>query len=59
MKSDEVVPEISSFLSEVNLKNQAKESDVFNWWNLNKSKYPHLASFAERKYVSAPPSSIF
>ena len=57
MKSDEVISEINSFLTEVNLKSQAKEADVLKWWNLNKSKYPHLASFA-RKYLSASPSSV-
>ena len=58
MKSDEVIAEINSFLTEVNLKSQAKEADVLEWWNLNKSKYPHLASFA-RKCLSAPPSSVY
>ena len=58
MKSDEVISEINSFLTEVNLNSQAKETDVFKWWNLNKSKYPHLASFA-RKYLSAPLSSVY
>ena len=58
MKSDEVIAEINSFLTEVNLKSQAKEADVLEWWNLNKSKYPHLASFV-RKCLSAPPSSAY
>ena len=27
---------------------ETKEGEVFNWWNLNKKKYPHHASFARK-----------
>ena len=58
IKSDEVFAEINSFLIEENLRSHTKEADVLQWWNLNRAKYPYLASFA-RKCLSAPPSSVY
>ena len=41
-----------------NLNAETKKDKVFNWWNFNKTKYPHLVSFA-RKYHAAPSSSVY
>jgi len=35
-----------------------ESEEVLNWWNFNKTKYPHLASFA-MKYRAAPSSSVY
>ena len=55
---EEIQAEIKGFFSTENLDKVTKEDKVLNWWNLNKTKYPHLASFA-RKYLAAPSSSVY
>ena len=55
----EIETEIKAFLAENNLPaEEVKEAEVLSWWNLNKKKYTHLARFA-RRYLSAPPSSVY
>ena len=44
-------------ISTENLNVETKE-DIVERWNLNDSKYPHLASF-ERKYFAVPSSSVY
>ena len=49
----------SFFFAENNLPaEEVKEIEVLSWWNPNKKKYTHLAWFS-RRYLSAPPSSIY
>ena len=50
--------EIKGFFATDCLKVEAEEAKVLNWSNLNKTKYPNIASFA-RKYLSTPSSSVF
>ena len=54
--NDESVVEVKEFLDTWNLSAQAKEAEALCWWNLNKSKYQHLASFTT--YRSAPLFSV-
>lgn len=56
-KNDELQAEIRLYLAVPNLNSLANESEVFSWWNANKSQYPHMASFAQR-LLCAPPSSV-
>ena len=54
----EIEAEIKGFFATENLNAEKKEDKVFNWWNLNKSKYPHVASIA-RKYLAVPSSPVY
>ena len=54
----EIKAEIKGFFATENLTAETEEGKVLNCRNLNKTKYPHLASFA-RKYFSAPSSSMY
>ena len=51
---------IKLYLTEENLSTElVEEAKVFSWWNSNKrKKNTHLARFA-RRYLSAPPSSVY
>ena len=48
--SEQIEAEIKDFFDTENLNVETKEDEVLNLLNLNKSKYPHLASFAQ-KYI--------
>ena len=54
----EIEAEIKDFFTTENLNAETEEVKVLNWWNFNKTKYPHLASFAW-KYSPAPSSVSF
>ena len=43
--------EIKGFFATEKLKAESKEDKVLNWWNLNKSKYLELASYAKKKNI--------
>ena len=55
---EEIETEIKGFFATENLNAETKEEKVLNYWNLNGSKYPHLASFA-REYFAVPSSSVY
>ena len=52
---EEIEEEIKGFFVTDNLNTEAKQDKVLNWWNFNKSKYSHLASFAR----TAPLFSVY
>ena len=47
--------EEKGFFTTENLNAETEEDKVLNWWNFNKTKHPHLASFV-RKYRAASSS---
>ena len=53
-----VLAEINGFFATKNLKEETHDNKVLNWWNLNKTKYTHLASFT-RKYLAALLSFVY
>ena len=54
---EEIEAEIKGFYATENLNEVTEEDKVLNMWNLNKTKYPHLASFA-KKYFAALSTSV-
>ena len=49
--SEQIEAEIKDLFDTENLNVETKEDEVLNLLNLNKSKYPHLASFAKKNLL--------
>ena len=49
---------LRAFFATENLNAETEEAKVLSWWNLNKTKYPYIASFASEN-LSAPLSSVY
>ena len=55
---EEIEAEIKGFFSIEHLNVETDKDKILNWLNLNKKKYPHLASFA-RKNLAALLSYVY
>ena len=55
---EEVEAEIKGFSTTENFNAETEEAKVLFWLNLDKTKFPHLATFTG-KYLSAPSSYMY
>ena len=56
--NEEIEAEIKGFFDTKSSNAETEEDKVLNRLNFNKTKYPDLASFAN-KYFAAPPFSVY